>query len=400
MTHETPQMEEPGEPTKVRGLRETLAEERALAAVEREDVRARRESVAEHRLALARLRERLRSARRQRRERALDERESMALAGLYRQASVSGARARVAAQIQQSREARALRATRVRSLSLVVGVPVLVAFGAWSTAGVHAGVTALLHLPAGSVGWWAAWMVEPALMAVVCLIIIGRAWLASAADGVAEGAGLDSRATVAEWGALLASITLNVAGAWPSALTLEALAAMVAHSVGPVGAAGTAWLLGVFTDSATRTARAVWAAQGVQSLEEMDLGRRGAAMVGVEEAEVAGRELAAADRAEPVANPRRIEPETELRTEPDHGSDRSEQGGSRTEPDREPAVGPGRDRSNVTPIRRQRVTDEELLARAREVYQPGMTVGQFRALLGVGMKKAHPLHQKLREEAV
>ena len=41
----------------------------------------------------------------------------------------------------------------------------------------------------------------------------------------------------------------------------------------------------------------------------------------------------------------------------------------------------------------------ELEARAREVYEPGMSLNAFRQALGVGMTKAHPLHQKLRAES-
>jgi len=41
----------------------------------------------------------------------------------------------------------------------------------------------------------------------------------------------------------------------------------------------------------------------------------------------------------------------------------------------------------------------ELEARAREVYSPGMSLNAFRQALGVGMTKAHPLHQKLRAES-
>lgn len=48
--------------------------------------------------------------------------------------------------------------------------------------------------------------------------------------------------------------------------------------------------------------------------------------------------------------------------------------------------------------RRPRVDDGELERRAREVYEPGMSVTAFRQALGVGMKKAHPLHVKLRGE--
>ncbi|MEU0236713.1 hypothetical protein ABZ234_03415 [Nocardiopsis sp. NPDC006198] len=46
-----------------------------------------------------------------------------------------------------------------------------------------------------------------------------------------------------------------------------------------------------------------------------------------------------------------------------------------------------------------RATPLELEVRAREVYEPGMSLNAFRQALGVGMTKAHPLHQKLRAES-
>lgn len=42
------------------------------------------------------------------------------------------------------------------------------------------------------------------------------------------------------------------------------------------------------------------------------------------------------------------------------------------------------------------VSGEALEARARQVYTPGMSLNEFRAAMGVGMAKAHPLHQALR----
>ncbi|GAA1454217.1 hypothetical protein [Nocardiopsis tropica] len=48
---------------------------------------------------------------------------------------------------------------------------------------------------------------------------------------------------------------------------------------------------------------------------------------------------------------------------------------------------------------RTAVAPLELEARAREVYSPGMSLNAFRQALGVGMTKAHPLHQKLRAES-
>lgn len=75
----------------------------------------------------------------------------------------------------------------------------------------------------------------------------------------------------------------------------------------------------------------------------------------------------------------------------------------RTEPvtGGEPVVrtggGSGSGGATVTPMRAQ-VTDEDLIERAREVWRPGISIAEFRRLLGVGMRKAHPLHRLMSEE--
>lgn len=233
-------------PDRVDTMAVHLGTQRALADVRRADEVARRSAAAEHRRALADVDERAASAERARRERARDAVEAEEVAALYRRASRSGARARLRTRIQGSAEMRALRIARVRSVTLWAGFPILVAFAAWSTTGVQAGVVRLLALPSQSAGWYAAWGMEPALMAIVALIIIGRAVLRSA------GGNTDTRATIIERVALLTSIALNIAGGWNPALGFwSAAAAAVAHSVGPVGAAGTAYLIGLFDHYAT-----------------------------------------------------------------------------------------------------------------------------------------------------
>ncbi|MEU8185984.1 hypothetical protein [Micromonospora carbonacea] len=247
-------------PATAQELREQLDAARAVLTVERDDLLKRKRLDAEHRDALAEVAELTTSRARARRERDRDEEESTALAELYRRAARSGARARIRTDIDRSAEMRALRIARVRSATLWVGVPVLVAFGAWSTAGVQAGVVKLLGLAGASAGWWAAWAVEPALITVVAAIIVGRAVLR------ASGGDTDWRATVAEWAALSTSIGLNLAGGWTGS-GLAALGGALAHSVGPVGAAGTAWLIGLFVSyvSAARP----W--EGAPRLADLDL---------------------------------------------------------------------------------------------------------------------------------
>ncbi|MBB6172123.1 hypothetical protein HNR23_002183 [Nocardiopsis mwathae] len=219
------------EPKNPQLLAEELATSRKLEQTRRNhDVQSRR-AAADHRLALDTIDEDIADAREQR-----------SLSALYRTASVSGARARMRAQINESAEARGLRVAAVRRWTLRVGIVITCAFGVWSTSGVHSGVTALLALEGGSVGWWAAWLVEPALTAVVALIIVVRSVLR------ASGGDTDTRATRIMWGALSLSVVLNAAGDWPTEFSAATVGALVAHSVGPVGAAGTAHLISIIDD--------------------------------------------------------------------------------------------------------------------------------------------------------
>ncbi|MEU2639113.1 hypothetical protein ABZ591_31935 [Micromonospora fulviviridis] len=227
-------------------LREQLEEARAVIDVRREDERERRAQDVEHRVALARVQERERTEARKRRERDRDAAEETELAELYRRAKRSGERARIRAEIDGSAEMRALRVAKVRKVALLAGIPVLAAFAAWSTTGVQAGVVRLLDLNHGTAAWWASWAMEPALIAVVAMIIIGRAVLR------ASGGDVDWRAGLAEWIALGLSLALNIIGGWHGGW--EGLLTALPHSIGPVGCAGTAFLIGLF-DSYVTAAR-------------------------------------------------------------------------------------------------------------------------------------------------
>ncbi|GAA1608802.1 hypothetical protein ACFQY4_46110 [Catellatospora bangladeshensis] len=252
----------PGEVSPVLAAAARLDDERARLNIARHDELARRAAEAEHRIALGDVREQARAAKLARRERARDTADAAALAALYRRAARSGTRARLRAQIQGSAEMRALRVARVRQVTLLAGVPVLAAFAAWSTTGVQAGVARLLGLGADTAGWWAAWAMEPALIAIVGLIIIGRAVLRSA------GGDTDWRATAIEWTTLGTSLLLNIVGGWTVGVDwFEQVGPMLAHSVGPIGAAGTAFLIGLF-DGYVSAARP-W--RGAPSLAEMNL---------------------------------------------------------------------------------------------------------------------------------
>ncbi|RZU46540.1 hypothetical protein EV385_6614 [Krasilnikovia cinnamomea] len=227
-------------------LREQLAAERALQSVQREDVWTRRATSVQHELAMAEVDEQEATAKRARRERIRDAAEADELAALYRRAASSGARARIRALILGSAEMRALRIAKVRTVALWAGLPVLAAFAVWSTTGVQAGVVRLLDLARGSAAWAASWAVEPALIVIVALIIIGRAVLRS------SGGDTDWRATVAEWVALGLSLALNILGGWHGGWS--GLLTALPHAIGPLGCAGTAFLIGLF-DSYTAAAR-------------------------------------------------------------------------------------------------------------------------------------------------
>lgn len=197
---------------------------------------------------IARLRERLqrREARAQVRAEARARRRArrarQRIDRLRQQAMLAGAAARTRYEVLQTGEARALRLARTRTAALAALLPVLLAFGAWSAAGVQAGMVALLGLEPGSVAAAAAWLVEPALIGVVATVILVRARLRSV------GGDLDVRATRVEWAALSLSILLNAVGHWPDSLGATAFAALVGHALGPLGAAGTAYLISVVQD--------------------------------------------------------------------------------------------------------------------------------------------------------
>jgi hypothetical protein len=198
-----------------------------------------------------------------RRDRRAEQSRSRAAAALER--------ARLAAEINQSAEARALRIQRTRTLSLAVLLPVLAAFAAWSTTGVHSGATTLLSAERWGAVWWALWLLEPALIGTVGWIIIVRARLASA------GGRLGEDALRIMWGCLAVSIALNAIGHWPTApaagwtfaALLAAVGGLLAHSLGPVGAAMTAHLVGVIEDAIT--AARPW--EGAKTLAELAAAR-------------------------------------------------------------------------------------------------------------------------------
>lgn len=245
-------------------LADQLAAEREAIGVRRADEVVRAADAAEHRVVLADVRADAASARRRSRERVRDERSAAEVAGLYRRAAVEGTRARIRADIGRSAEMRALRVAMVQRGALLGGGVVLAGFAAWSTAGVQAGMVRLLTLKPDSFGWWAAWIVEPLLIAIAAGVIVVKALLRSA------GGQTDWRADVAKWGALVVSIALNMLGGWTGRSGAgAAVGEALGHSVGAVGAAVVAWLIGVIVDYASKARP--WDGEGVQRLADMDL---------------------------------------------------------------------------------------------------------------------------------
>ncbi|MFC4066772.1 hypothetical protein [Actinoplanes subglobosus] len=244
-----------------------LHADRAVVQVGRHDEVSRQLGAATHEVDLAQVQQWRTASRQARKQQRRDAAEEARLAALYRRATREGARAKIRATILGSAEMRALRLARVRTVTLVVLMPVLLAFAAWSTTGVQAGVVRLLGLEDRSPMWWAAWGVEPALITIVALIIVVRAVLRS------SGGDTDNKATAVEWGALGMSLVLNVAGGWIGGLSLAGLATglvtALPHTVGPLGCAGTAFLIGLI--DAYVTAAKPWA--GAPSLDTLDLGR-------------------------------------------------------------------------------------------------------------------------------
>ena len=239
-------------------LRGHLLDERAVVAVNREHEWVSLAQQAQHDIHLADVAEAAARDKRTRKQRAKDAAEDAKLADLYRAAKAAGHRALVRAQMTKSAEMRAVRLTRMRTVLLIAGLPVLLAFAGWSTTGVQAGFVKLLDLEKGEPTWWTGWGVEPALIAIVAGIIIARAVLRN------SGGDTDWRADVIEGGALGTSLLLNVFGGWHGE-GWAALGAALGHSLGPIFAAGTAYLMGLID---TYIAHAdPW--KGAQGLDEI-----------------------------------------------------------------------------------------------------------------------------------
>lgn len=154
------------------------------------------------------------------------------------------------ARILRSGNAVALRLEATRRLVLAVLLPALIAFGGWSTAGVQAGAVAMTGAADGSAMWWALWALEPALIAIVAVVVLVRCRLLGV---VLEEAAAQTVRTVmiaAErlmWGALGVSLVINTVGHWPA--DLAGAGGLLFHALGPIGAAATVHLIGVLLEA-------------------------------------------------------------------------------------------------------------------------------------------------------
>lgn len=248
-------------------LAAALACERQAADVRRADELARTTAQAAHDRARADVGVASRLAEMERAEREASAEADTELARMYRSAVAAGERIRISAGLARSAEARALRLERLRGLNLRVLVPVLIGFAIWSTTGVQAGAAQLMATTSAAPMWWALWLLEPVLIGAVVWVIIARARLAS------SGGRLTDAAERIAYGCLGTSVVLNlIAGSTETGGdVLTMLGAMLAHAIGPVGAAATAHLIGV-VDSSIASADP-WTERGerVPRLAEMDL---------------------------------------------------------------------------------------------------------------------------------
>lgn len=225
-----------------RELAARLEADRAADAVRRADELERERAAARHRRRRADLAAAERIADLERARRQADAEAAARLVRLYAEAREAGERTRITAALARSGEARALRLERLRALNLKVLVPVLLGFAAWSTTGVQAGAARLMQVAAADPMWWVLWLLEPVLIGAVVWIIVARAKLAAAGGRMAPGA---ERIAAACLGT---SVALNIVAALPTSSDPTGWAvvgAIVAHVIGPLGAAATAHLIGV-----------------------------------------------------------------------------------------------------------------------------------------------------------
>lgn len=236
--------------TDARDLSARLAAERAVEDTRRADEIARRRAQTAHDRALRDLSEEARQAEEDRAARQAEHAVAAELGRLRRRAAAEGERARIRAEMARTGEARALRLDRMRRANLWTLLPVLIGCGIWSTVGAQDGAARIMGVTSADLLWWGAWLIEPVLIGLVVRVLVVRSGLA-AIRGRTDGAVRRGAERIAA-AALAVSVALNViAGipaqppeAWTWGAVLAVTGAVLAHLIGPVGAAATAHLLG------------------------------------------------------------------------------------------------------------------------------------------------------------
>jgi hypothetical protein len=226
-------------------LDERLSRERADREVLRQDQIARRRADLANEITDGDLVEERSVVASERRIRTSRREQVAQLREAYMEARIAGSRARIQAEMGRSAEVRALRLERLGRWVLMIGIPVLVGFGVWSTAGVQAGVDRLLGLESWSAYWVASWGVEAALITFAAGLIIFEAIIRLCGGEVSWWV------HAGEAGALSLSIMLNLAGM--ERVDWSRPGELAVHSIGPLGAAGTAFMIGVLMQCIART---------------------------------------------------------------------------------------------------------------------------------------------------
>jgi hypothetical protein len=257
-----------------------LAAERAVEEARRADEIARRRAETTHARTLRDVDEEARQAEEDRAARQAERAVAADLARLRRRAAAEGERARITAEVARTAEARALRLERMRRTNLWALLPVLVGCGLWSTIGAQHGAARIMGVTPSDALWWGAWLIEPVLIGLVVRVLVVRSGLA-AIRGHADGAVRRGAERIAA-AALAVSVGLNIVAGlpaqppevWTWGAVLAVAGAVLAHLIGPVGAAATAHLIGELDASvagvdpwagAPRIADLDWSMSGGQS---------------------------------------------------------------------------------------------------------------------------------------
>ncbi|MFI6498716.1 hypothetical protein [Nonomuraea typhae] len=128
-----------------------------------------------------------------------------------------------------------------RTVTLMVGIAAVIAF-AVSSIGVQASVATAQQLTPGSLGWWAAYLVEAVLSLPLLAAVAVQAYSAMRGQVVDRGKGRPGRKLLWVEGLLL-GLTL-ILNCWP-ALTARGfdLLTLIVHSLGPIAAVTAVWVL-------------------------------------------------------------------------------------------------------------------------------------------------------------